>query len=124
MFAKEELVKMPDYWMENVQNEIYHALKAYMKTKKINQTELAKELGFTKSYVSQVLHGNFNHSVYKLIELALAIGKAPEIKFINLQDYIYKMENNFEGKVIQMNSISIDSSKVSHYQGEKCSGLI
>src|SRR5690606_38474604 len=35
----------------------------------------------SKSYLSQVLNGNFDHKLSKLIELSLAIDKIPMIKF-------------------------------------------
>ena len=48
----------------------------------ITQRELAKKLGVSDAYVSQVLNGKFNFTLKKLIELGLAIGKIPKIKFV------------------------------------------
>jgi transcriptional regulator with XRE-family HTH domain len=47
----------------------------------LNQSQLAKRLGVSKGYVSQVLNGNFNHTVRKLIELSLAIGMVPVVVY-------------------------------------------
>ena len=80
MFSIKELKKTPEYWLENVQNEIYFELKTYMLENNLNQTELADKLGFSKSYISQILSGEFNYSMKKFIELSLAIGKRPLVK--------------------------------------------
>ena len=114
MFTKEELAKMPEYWMENIQNELYLALKTYMKEHKLNQTELAEKLGFTKGYISQVLHGNFNHSLNKFVELSIAIDKAPNIKLCDLQDYINRLD--VEMKIVHMNPLEITSATSREYE--------
>ena len=86
MLKKEELIRTEEYWMENIQNELYYALKTYMQEHGLNQSELAGKLGFTKGYISQVLKGRFNHSMKKLIQLLLAIDRAPKIEFIHLDE--------------------------------------
>jgi transcriptional regulator with XRE-family HTH domain len=53
-----------------------------------SRKELAEELGVTKGYVSQLLNGNFNGTVSKLVELSLAANKVPVIKFVDIDDYI------------------------------------
>lgn len=113
MFTKEELAKMPEFWMENIQNELYLALKTYMKQHKLNQTELATKLGFTKGYISQVLHGNFNHSLQKFIELSLAIDKAPNVQLENLAQYIKNLDDRHELKIVH--SINVTSSSFETY---------
>jgi transcriptional regulator with XRE-family HTH domain len=115
MFSKDELIHMPEYWMENVQNELYYALKNYMKEKNLNQTELASKLGFSKGYISQVLHGNFNHSLNKLIELSLAINKAPKIQFVDIKEYINHLDNNYSMKVIPI-EVELNSDTNSLYE--------
>lgn len=113
MYKNEDLIKLPEFWMENIQNEIYFALKNYMREKKLNQTELAEELGFTKGYISQVLHGNFNHSVKKLIELTIAINKVPNINLTeSLDQYLVQMDYMSSGKIIEMKEINVGSSKI------------
>jgi len=93
MFSIEELIKSQEYWMETLQNELFRQVKAYMEKEKINQSELAIRLGVTKGYVSQVLNGNFNYSLQKLIEISLAIGIAPRFQFQNLESYIEEYQN-------------------------------
>ncbi|MCA4898473.1 MAG: helix-turn-helix domain-containing protein [Bacteroidota bacterium] len=86
--TREELLKSPEYWFENAQNELYRQVIDYKEKKGINQTELAEELGVTKGYVSQILKGEFNYTLKKLIEISLAIGKIPQIEYKTVTDVI------------------------------------
>ena len=92
MLKHEEIVKTPEYWLETLQNEIYRLVENYIKAKNISQSDFAKELGVTRGYVSQILNGEFNYTLKKLIELSLAVGKAPEINFTSIQSYISNEE--------------------------------
>lgn len=105
MYKKEELVRTEEYWMELIQNELYYALKQYMKEQNMNQTELAEQLGFSKGYISQVLHGNFNHSLKKLIALLLAIGHVPKFEFVAVDRYLQEgRPGPFRGEVVRLES--------------------
>ncbi len=88
----QELIETPEYWLETIQNELYQHVYNYMKREKINQTQLAQRLGVTKGYISQVLNGQFNHRLEKLIELSLAIGIAPDMEFKTLQQYLKEQQ--------------------------------
>ena len=86
MLKQEELVNRPEYWLETIQNEIYRQVTTYMKENNMTQSQLAIQLGVTKGYISQVMKGEFNYTLKKLIELSLAVGKAPVIVFKPLSD--------------------------------------
>ncbi|MCX6221463.1 MAG: helix-turn-helix transcriptional regulator [Bacteroidia bacterium] len=86
MLKEAELVKRPEYWLETIQNEIYRQVAAYLKDNNMTQTQLAIQLGVSKGYISQVMKGEFNYTLKKLIELSLAVGKAPVIVFKPLED--------------------------------------
>ena len=81
MLSKKELIKTPEYWIEKLQNEIFRQVHAYMEKEGMNQSQLAIRLGVSKGYVSQILNGNFNFTIKKLIELSLSIDVLPEIRF-------------------------------------------
>jgi len=74
---REDILKRPAYWFEHEQNELYRQVTEYMERECINRTELSKRLNVSKGYVSQILNGNFNYTLKKLIELCLAIGIVP-----------------------------------------------
>lgn len=48
---------------------------------------MAKKMGVSNAYISQVLNGNFNFTLRKLIELGLAIGKVPRIEFVDKAEF-------------------------------------
>lgn len=94
MITNDELIKTPQYWMENIQNELYRQVKRYLDENNLNQTQFAEKLNFTRGYVSQVLNGNFNFTLKKLIELSLAVGMAPDLEFRSFSDYLLKEHMN------------------------------
>ena len=85
---REDLLKDEGYWIAKIQTELYRELTAFMERNKMNSTQLANYLGCSKSYISQLLNGNFNHKLTKLVELSLAIGKAPVIEFRDLKKVV------------------------------------
>jgi predicted XRE-type DNA-binding protein len=82
-----ELLESPDYLLTKYQNEIYRQLCGYMDVNKLSQKDVAKKLGVSNAYISQVLNGNFNFTLKKLIELGLAMGKVPRIEFMDKEEY-------------------------------------
>lgn len=81
MITREVLIRTNEYWFETLQNEIYRQVDAYLKENKMTQNQFAEQLGVSKGYVSQVMKGEFNYTLKKLIELSLAVGKAPVLEF-------------------------------------------
>ncbi len=81
MLKQEELTNRPEYWLETIQNEIFRQVTSYLKDNHMTQTQLAIQLGVSKGYISQVMKGEFNYTLKKLIELSLAVGKAPVVSF-------------------------------------------
>lgn len=88
MLKHEELVNKPEYWLETIQNEIFSQVTAYLKDNNLTQNQFAEQLGVSKGYVSQVMKGEFNYTLKKLIEISLAVGKAPIIVFKPLTEII------------------------------------
>jgi|SRR5664279_6465212 len=128
MLTKEGLIKTPEYWMENIQNELYRRVKKYLEDNGINQTQLAEKLNVTKGYVSQVLNGNFNFTLNKLIELSLAIGLAPDLEFRSFTDYIARDQRNqyddvFLFPAIQGVTVSADKVKTLPIEAGKLIGF-
>ena len=66
-----------------------------MKRTHKNSSQLAEYLGCSKGYVSQLLNGNFDHKISKLVEVSLAIGKAPNIEFTDISEYILENDESF-----------------------------
>jgi len=88
MIKRDELLKTEEYWFETLQNDIYRMVAEYIQKEGITQTKLAEQLGVSKGYISQIMNGNFNYTLKKMIELSLALNKVPAFKFKDLEQYI------------------------------------
>lgn len=85
---REELLRSKEYWMVQVQNDLFGIMEEFMKKKKLNRTKLADEFKVSKGYITQIFNGDFDHKLSKLIELSLASDKAPLIHFVDLDNYV------------------------------------
>ena len=93
MFTQEELLEYPDYLLTKYQNEIYRQLTNYIEKNKLSQQDVANKMGVSNAYVSQILNGNFNFTLKKLIELSLFIGKVPDFEFVPPHVYFKREED-------------------------------
>lgn len=88
MISREELLRSPEYWFEHAQNEIYGQVVTYLEKEGISKTQFAEKLGVSKGYVSQILKGEFNYTLKKLIELSLAIDRVPKTEYKPIEEVI------------------------------------
>lgn len=87
MLTQKELLKYPNYLLEDYQLEIYKQLIEYKKKNKLTQKQLAKKLKRRDAYVSKILNGDFDGSIKELIEISLMIGRVPYIEFVSQKEY-------------------------------------
>jgi len=85
---REKTLSSPDYWFVKAQNELFRQFHYYMEEERINQTQLADRLGISKGRVSQILRGESNFTMKKLIELSLSIRKIAKINYIPIEQEI------------------------------------
>jgi predicted XRE-type DNA-binding protein len=78
---QKELLRNRDYLLTKYQHEIFREVKQYMEKNELSQKDMANKLGVSDAYVSQILNGNFNFTLKKLIDLGIAIDKVPRIRF-------------------------------------------
>ena len=86
--TRAEFLSHREHWITKIQLDLYSELKTYMDQNDINRTQLAERLGVTKGYISQVLNGDFDHKISKLVDLALLMTKVPEIRYPSLINII------------------------------------
>jgi transcriptional regulator with XRE-family HTH domain len=110
MINRNELLRTEEYWFEIMQNQIYRALEEYLAREGISQSQLAERLGVTKGYVSQVLNGNFNYSLKKLIQLSLSLDLIPVFELRPLNEFI-ENESTYLGSGKQLERRKIDRNK-------------
>jgi len=112
MKTRAELLRSKGYWIAKLQIELFRELDEFKKKKSMNNTQLADYLGYTKGYVSQLLNGDFNHKMSKIVELSLAIGKAPKLEFEDLSQYI-KDDCSFESISTSGDSLTYQNNNYS-----------
>lgn len=83
--TKEELLSSPEFWEENIKSDLFELIHDYMEKNKHSRSSLAKEIGVSKGYISQVLNGDSDHRLSKIVQLALAIGRAPYFYFKDIE---------------------------------------
>lgn len=83
--TRADLIKSPEFWEENIKTELYNIIQNYMDDNDLNQTQLAQKIGFSKGYISQIINGESDHRISKLVGLALAVGKAPYLYFKDME---------------------------------------
>lgn len=87
MITNDELLETPEYWTTRIQLDLYSHIQEYMRMNSLNRTQLAQKLGVTKGYITQVLNGDFDHRLSKLVELSLAVGVVPKIEFVPKENF-------------------------------------
>lgn len=95
--TRDELIHSKEYWVTNIQMKLFTEVEAFMKSHKMNRTQFAEYLGCTKGYVSQLLSGDYDNKLSKLVELSLAIGKVPELDFVDLDLFSAMDESVYSG---------------------------
>ncbi len=107
MLSREELLKHPNFLLSSYQNDIYNLLMDYKESKGLSKSEIAKELGVSKSYVSQILNGDFNFTLKKIIQLGLATGKVPYLEFVTPEQYWERVENIKDGRMLNHQTVHV-----------------
>lgn len=92
--TREELLSSPEYWITRLQVAFHNCASMFMSKNKKNRTQLAEHLGVTKSYVSQLFNGTYDHRLSKFFELSLSFGYVPVITFKPLEQVIWEDREN------------------------------
>ena len=95
--TREELLASKEYWTADIQMKLFAEVERFMESQGMNRTQFAEYLGCTKGYVTQLLSGDFDNKISKLVELSLAIGKIPEVVFKDSEQFLVSDEGRFEG---------------------------
>jgi transcriptional regulator with XRE-family HTH domain len=85
--TRQDLIQSQEYWIVKIQTDLFNQVRLYLEENKITQTQFAEKIGVSQGYISQIMNGNFNHSISKLIEISLAIGRVPILNFENVEQF-------------------------------------
>ena len=104
----EHLLRYPNYLLSTYQLEIYRQLGLYMEEHNLKSKDIAAKLAVSSSYVSQILNGNFNFTLRKLIELGIAIDKVPYFEFIDKDEYWRREKEGTVQYVVQSTTYHVE----------------
>ncbi|MBK9109066.1 MAG: helix-turn-helix transcriptional regulator [Saprospiraceae bacterium] len=110
---RKELLKSKEYWLVDFQMKLYREVENYLSDSNLNKSQFANQLGVSKGYISQILNGDFDHKLSKLIELSLAINKVPILSFEDFNDY-FETDRNTHLKI----SLSLEEALFAHIKSE------
>lgn len=91
---RSELLRSPEWWIANIQNELYSLIYSYMEDKKLKKKDIADKLKVSRGYVTQILDGNFDHKISKLVDVSLAFNKVPIIHYVDVDNFINNDAND------------------------------
>ena len=100
MTTRESTLKDKAYWLAQIQSQVHHLLEHYRIEHQLTKTQLAAKLGVSKGYITQILNGDFDHKVSKLVELALAFDKVPVFEYMDTDAYLQKAGDNFPDQAV------------------------
>lgn len=93
---RDDLLKNSGYLTTKIQLDLYRCAEEFMRKNDMNRTQLAKYLGVSKGYVSQLLNGDYDHKLSKLVELALAFDMVPSVEFKPMEEAVAEDRHRFE----------------------------
>jgi transcriptional regulator with XRE-family HTH domain len=62
--------------------DVMEGLRGLMKRKNVKQTDLAGRLGKTRAWISKLLHGGQNVTLFTVVEMADALGFDVRVDFV------------------------------------------
>lgn len=86
--TRKDLISSPEYWTTNAQIDLFNCASKFMEEHGFNRKQLAEYLGVSKSYITQLLNGDFDHRLSKFTELAISFGYIPKIEFMEMSAYL------------------------------------
>lgn len=93
--VQSEKYKSPAYWTQLIQLSLYEMIQDYLSREGVTKKEFAERLGVSKGYVSQILNGDFDHRLSKLVQLGLACGRIPKFEFMPISESSETLRNTY-----------------------------
>lgn len=94
--SRQEILSSPEYWIAKTQIDLYNCAEDFMEANDFNRSQLAKHLGVSKGYITQLLNGDYDHKLSKLVELAISFGYVPHIEFRPIEEVISEDKIDFK----------------------------
>jgi len=81
-----ELDQDPKYWVESMRFDFVQEVERLMQERGISRAELARRLGASPAYVTQMLKALFNPTLLTLAKVALALGARVKLELVPEQE--------------------------------------
>ncbi len=114
-FNFKDLVSSKEFWEENFKTVFFEAIEDYLEKNNLSRTDFANKIGVSRGYISQLMNGDSDHRLSKLIELSISIGKAPYLYLKDMEDVMHNVDSDksvhIDFKKIEKKAIQCDSRK-------------
>ena len=90
--TKSEIEKIVTDYTEAIHQQLLEQITNFLDNKKISNAELARIMGCSRAYISQLFHQESDHKLSKLILLSIAIGKKPIVTFQDIPSYSLNLQ--------------------------------
>lgn len=118
---RHEVISSPEYWTQRIQLQLFECMEKYMAENNLNRTQLAQKLGVSKGYVTQLLNGDYDHRLSKLVELALAAGCVPVLSLNPINEVYLQDKVRYDSNCTSVFPIKWETTKYTHSQ---CRGAV
>lgn len=86
--ARKNLLSSISYHTTGLRLELFRKVDDFLTNNNLTRKAFAENLGVSKGYISQVLNGDADVRISKLVQLSLAIGLVPIIQWVPLERYL------------------------------------
>lgn len=84
---REKLIRSKQYGISTMKYNLLNLIGSFQRRNNLKDKDLADKLKVSKSYVSQILNGTFDHKLSKVAELAHACNAIPLLYFVDLDEF-------------------------------------
>lgn len=107
----EQLLKYEDDWEYNLERallDITEQISKQLEKEKLTRSKLARILGVSRSYISQLLNGKPNLRLRTLFKVSYALGLRPKINLqlgttLQRQEYVIEKRNVYQYQIRRIN---------------------
>ena len=88
-----------DYWLDIAQTDFAREMHRRMKDLNVNPTELARRMGTSKAYISQLLDGG-NFTLQTMVKIAMALGSVVHVNLESSEERASRASREAGAKVV------------------------
>lgn len=104
---REKLLRSKQYGISTMKYNLLNLIGDFQRKNNLRDCDLAEKLAVSKSYVSQILNGTFDHKISKVAELAHACNAVPLLYFVDVDDFV---KFDAENKIFEVYPVSRPSN--------------